>query len=550
MQENKKKSENKNLKNTKKYTNQRKSTKNKINNQANISKNSSKNINKNSKINANSKSKYNLKTSNNLSDQTNVLKNKKITDNKKNQDNKCQEYYPIKKKKVQTTLKTEVQEIKKKETKIFENSNLKLKKELEIHEQKKSKNILMIIGIIILIILLISGYFAYSKYLDNLEIENQLIEEKEKYENHLETIKNSYNQFVLTKENTDLYNKDLEIVGLVSKDVELELDIFMNPESEYFKLKNYDLYIKYDSIKKINNLTKEDQRYKNYLPFNLSVITNKDTKLYISNDSYYVLNEETSLPIIIKETDRYYVLLDNRLVYVLKSEATVKESLNSSLKTASSLSVLNYHFVIDESESSLCTPSSICHDESQFDIQMKYLKDNDFYTITMKELEMFIDSKINLPKKSVSITIDDGWFVGRAIPILEKYNLMGTLFLIGSLASPSDYQSKNLEIHSHTWDLHDVSNCRDGRSPLLCYSKEKIVKDLLKSRESLNNTTYFCYPFYEYNDHAISALKEAGFTLALTGGNKKVKKGINKYKVPRYVIYDTTTLEKFKQIIN
>ena len=282
MQENKKKSENKNLKNTKKYTNQRKSTKNKINNQANISKNSSKNINKNSKINANSKSKYNLKTSNNLSDQTNVLKNKKITDNKKNQDNKCQEYYPIKKKKVQTTLKTEVQEIKKKETKIFENSNLKLKKELEIHEQKKSKNILMIIGIIILIILLISGYFAYSKYLDNLEIENQLIEEKQKYENHLETIKNSYNQFVLTK---DLYNKDLEIVGLVSKDVELELDIFMNPESEYFKLKNYDLYIKYDSIKKINNLTKEDQRYKNYLPFNLSVITNKDTKLYISNDS-------------------------------------------------------------------------------------------------------------------------------------------------------------------------------------------------------------------------------------------------------------------------
>ena len=36
---------------------------------------------------------------------------------------------------------------------------------------------------------------------------------------------------------------------------------------------------------------------------------------------------------------------------------------------------------------------------------------------------MFIDGKINLPKKSVAITIDDGWFVYRAIPILEKYNV-------------------------------------------------------------------------------------------------------------------------------
>ena len=42
-------------------------------------------------------------------------------------------------------------------------------------------------------------------------------------------------------------------------------------------------------------------------------------------------------------------------------------------------------------------------------------------------------SKIQLPEHSVSITIDDGWYVSRAITILEKYQILGTLFLIGSL---------------------------------------------------------------------------------------------------------------------
>ena len=547
MQENKKKANKNNLKNNKKYNKPKNNfQKKELNNSKN--KNTKRN---NSKKVSNQKNKedkkLNFQNINNLQESKKYFQNNQIKDNIKiKNNNPFQEYYPIKKKKVQTSEKNEVQEIKKKENKVLGKSSL------ELNSQKKSKNkkIILIMGIIILIILLIGGYFTYSKHLDKLEIENQLRKEKEEYDRHLDIIKNSYNEYVLTKEDTNLYNKDLEIVGLVSKGIELELDVLTNPESEYFKLKNYDLYIKYDSINKINNLTIEDERYKNYLPFNLSVITNKDTKLYVSSDSYYILNEETPLPVIIKENDRYYVLLDNKLVYVLKSEATIEESLNSTVDTASSISVLNYHFVIDKSERSLCSPSVICHDESQFDSQMKYLKDNNFYTITMKELEMFIDSKINLPKKSVSITIDDGWFVARSIPILEKYDLMGTLFLIGSLASPVDYQSKNLEIHSHTWNLHNVSNCEGGRSPLLCYSKEKIVKDLLKSRESLNNTPYFCYPFYEYNNHAISALKQAGFKMALTGGNKSVKKGINKYKVPRYVIYDTTTIEKFKQIVN
>ena len=70
----------------------------------------------------------------------------------------------------------------------------------------------------------------------------------------------------------------------------------------------------------------------------------------------------------------------------------------------------------------------------------------------------------------------------------------------------------------------------------------------------LNNTTYFCYPFYEYNDYSIEVLKEAGFTMAFGGygeaGNYKVKPGINKFKLPRYVIYNYTTASTLASYIN
>lgn len=407
-------------------------------------------------------------------------------------------------------------------------------------QNKKNRNIIILSLLLLVLILLSLGGYYYNKKREKV---NKEVLEKE--------IRDSYNEYVMTKNDCLLYDDNLSEIGKLSKNVYLELDKVSDYSSKYFKLKNYDMYIKYNDII-VTEKYEEDTRYQNYIPFNKSVITNKNTQLFIDNDTYYIINEEIELPIIIDDLEKYYVSFDNKLVYVNKNNASVIENNNSDLESATSIAVLNYHFVINKEagEDKLCEPSSICHTDTQFDSHMKYISENDFYTITMEELEMFIDGKINLPKKSVAITIDDGWFVYRAIPILEKYNVMGTLFLIGSLAPVSDYASSNLEIHSHTWDLHNISNCSEGRSALLCYDKNKLVEDLKKSRENLNNTTYFCYPFYEYNNHAIEALKEAGFTMALTGGNNKVTRGIDKFKVPRYVIYNTTSINELETIIN
>lgn len=186
---------------------------------------------------------------------------------------------------------------------------------------------------------------------------------------------------------------------------------------------------------------------------------------------------------------------------------------------------MNYHYIVNKDAGELkeCV-QSICITDTQYEEELKYLKDNGYYTATMKDTELFLTGKVNLPKKTVVITIDDGWYVARNIALLEKYEMHGTLFLIGNIAQPDAYKSDYLEIHSHGWNIHNIGECPGNLGgAILCKDKQYLLDDLKKSRDSLNNTTYFCYPFYEYNERAIEILKEAGFTMAFKGGRVKAK---------------------------
>lgn len=415
----------------------------------------------------------------------------------------------------------------------------------------KTKKIVLIVTSSILF--LIIGITLYSLYIKK---QNELkeIKRQEEQQKLLADIQSHYGQLIKTNNETILYKKvanDYIESGFISKNVDLELETYdeLNVEEhKYFRLKNFDLYIKYDDVS-VTEETEKNRFYENYIPFNENIVAKK---FYLDENRYYELEEEQSIPIIIKDGTKYYGILDNKLVYVNNNEASIVPNHNTDSEIASGVAVLNYHYVISkEANEHLGCIQIICHPDTQFDAHMNYIASNGFYTVTMQDLEMYIDGKIQLPKKSVAITIDDGWYVSRAITILEKYKLQATLFLIGSLAPTSDYTSDYLEIHSHTWDLHTPGICAGGQgAPIKCLDRDTILNDLKTSRESLNNTTVFCWPFYEYNDYAISLVKEAGFSMAFGGYNAKVTPGINKYTLPRYGIVNTTTVDYIAQIIN
>lgn len=364
-----------------------------------------------------------------------------------------------------------------------------------------------------------------------------------------------YKENVITLNKKMLYKlEDNKLIkaGVININNYLTLEKDDFSKNGYFKIKNTSYYIDYKDIKE-EKIKEEKNTYLNYIPFNESVKVNNPL-FYLDDKVSFSLQGEFDYPVLIKEKSYYGVLVNNKLYYLKKEDCSLYKNKNTTLKTTSGVPVLVYHYTYDSSnsyEKKECK-SIICLSDKQFRSHMKFIKDNDFYTATLNDLELFIDGKIRLPEHTVVITIDDGYYVPKSIEILEEYDLHATLFLIGSVSKITgfNYNSPNLEIHSHTYDLHYVGACPGGQgSPIKCLAKDKVLADLKKSRESLNNTPYFCYPFFEYNDYAISLLKEAGFRMAFAGHRMKVRVGANKYKLPRYGIINTTTTDDLKNIL-
>ena len=370
----------------------------------------------------------------------------------------------------------------------------------------------------------------------------------------IEKVKSNYSHYVKVSSDTKLFDKKNKVVGSLKKDAEIVLDDSYKIEDEFYKLSGCEFFVEYNKVVKVDSLKElahnEYTTYKNYLPYNLNIITNDNYKLYVGEDEYYDLNSEKEYSVIVKDDDKYGVVFNDRLVYINKTDVKLeKESQNTDKKINDKIPVLNYHYTVsstnENGELSECT-QSICMKDTQVEEEIKYLKDNGYYAVTMRDLYLFLSGKVRLPEKSVAITIDDGWYLPRMIRILEKYQMIGTLFLIGSLASPNDYKSNYLEVHSHSWDMHTPGVCKGVHGgAILCWDNNKILEDLKKSRESLNNSTVFCYPFYEYNDNAINMLKEAGFQMAFIGGDKKAYVGTDMYKINRYELVNYTKMEEF-----
>lgn len=218
----------------------------------------------------------------------------------------------------------------------------------------------------------------------------------------------------------------------------------------------------------------------------------------------------------------------------------------------SGLPVLMYHFFYDKNKEDGSSKDNNFIEISDFEEQIKYLKDNNFYFPTWDEVEEYIDGKIKLPEKSIVLTFDDGddSFFELAVPVLQKYDVDGTIFVITSwYGYRANEKQKNVIYESHSDNMHEGG--ANGKGVMLSWSDEKIKEDLNNSNKTLGgNATVFCYPFGHYNDNAIELLKETGYKLAFTTEAGRVKKGSNKYALPRVRMSKYITLSQFKSMVN
>ena len=224
--------------------------------------------------------------------------------------------------------------------------------------------------------------------------------------------------------------------------------------------------------------------------------------------------------------------------------------LQEKLKTGKYLSsdglpVLMYHFFYDKSKGETAKDGNWI-EISDFEEQVKYLAENDFYFPTWQEVEDYIDEKTELPEKSVVITVDDGdpTFFDLAVPIIQKYNVQATSFVVAYwYGDRAENKEQNISYQSHSYDMHKAGS--NGKGAMLSLSNDKIKEDLELSSQVLGGATIFCYPFGHYNENCFKVLKDADFKLAFTVEGGRVTKKANKYNLPRVRISGNTSISAF-----
>ena len=183
-----------------------------------------------------------------------------------------------------------------------------------------------------------------------------------------------------------------------------------------------------------------------------------------------------------------------------------------------------------------------------------------------------MDSK----KDGVLLTFDDGFYnnFSNVLPLLTKYSIPGLFFIpTQHVENPKDWlhfikikAEKNVDLFG--LNNNTQSDLFDGISkenlvkmasnplvtigshsishPLLskCY-KVDLVNELVNSKKYLESITgrsvkYLAYPFGDYNEKVINAVKESGYELAF-GTDKTYNLGQLNFEIPRIGIYSNKT---------
>ena len=217
--------------------------------------------------------------------------------------------------------------------------------------------------------------------------------------------------------------------------------------------------------------------------------------------------------------------------------------------------ILAYHGITADGEA--CRKVSVT--KKAFARQMAYLKDEGFTVIGFDDLIGFMKGRRSLPKKSVIITIDDGFRSSYdiAFPILRKHGYKATVFVytdfIGAPSGLSWPQMKEMvssgliDIQPHSKTHADLTKRKDGESKS-AYLK-RVREEVRLSKKTLSRLDIpmhtFSYPYGAENEAVVEVVKSEGFDLGVTvtrGGNPSFA---NPYVLRRTQIYCKNNLTTF-----
>ncbi|MES9722942.1 polysaccharide deacetylase family protein [Bacillus safensis] len=231
-----------------------------------------------------------------------------------------------------------------------------------------------------------------------------------------------------------------------------------------------------------------------------------------------------------------------------KKETAVIETKNwIKQKEPVELPILMYHSI--SSGNSLRVP------KSEFAAHMKWLKDNDYVTLSPEEVYRVFTTNSMPSKKSVLITFDDGYTDNytKAFPILKQYEMKATIFMIEqSIGRPNhltDEQMDEMMAHGISIESHTIHHLELNR-----LSKQQQEEELKGSKTFFDQrfsqrTRMVSYPVGRYNEETLKLAKEAGYQMAVTTELGHAKKEQGMMSLHRVRISPGLSPESFGRLI-
>ena len=200
--------------------------------------------------------------------------------------------------------------------------------------------------------------------------------------------------------------------------------------------------------------------------------------------------------------------------------------------------ILMYHSILRSTN----THGNYIITESAFEKDLKFLKENGYTTVVMKDLIDFVENGKKLPEKPIVLTFDDGYSNNYlyAFPLLQKYRAKAVLSIIGYYTdlytkTPDENPSYShvtwdnvkkmidsglVEMQNHSYNLHTTDKGRNGSKKKRGESdadyRAMLLEDLGRLQDEFKeNTGYtpttFTYPFGSVSNASFDIIKEMGF---------------------------------------
>jgi peptidoglycan/xylan/chitin deacetylase (PgdA/CDA1 family) len=203
---------------------------------------------------------------------------------------------------------------------------------------------------------------------------------------------------------------------------------------------------------------------------------------------------------------------------------------------------------------------------SVFEEHLKYLRDNGYKVIRLRQLIDWYQKKGTPPSaKSVVIVEDDAHKLvySDMLPLVKKYNVPVTVFIYPSAISNAKYamtwdqlralkQTGLFDFQGHTYWHPNFKKDRKKMKP--AEFEKSVDMQLLKSKGKIEKelgvkVDMLAWPFGIYDDYLLKKAASAGYIATFTIERRHANANESVMKLPRYLMINADQGKAFSQIL-